>query len=195
MGRPKKEKSTEPKRTVEDLNDDELSSLTYKHKDSYETALAMKKKADADFKNVCKKAVADLGKEVIDDIKLLIDLENEEDEAKAKVSDRVQRILRIVRWQGLTLPGVQMDMFASAKSKYYEDGRRSGLKGEPRTPPKTLAAASSEYNDWLEGHAKGNDERNAQLEESASGPGHGDKAWADRLRAQNEEAEKAMKAH
>ena len=203
MGRPKKEKAEKPakakQRTAEDLNDEELATLTYHHKAAYERDLKAKKAADAQFKNSCKKAVADLGAEVIDDIKMLIEHEADEAVAEKKYSDRIKRILRVAKMAGATLD-VQLDMFAGAKSKHYEDGKRSGMQGQPRTPPQHLSANGSEYQDWLKGHADGNDARNAALagegedeDERPAGTTHAD--WQARLRAQNEATDRAIKGH
>jgi hypothetical protein len=169
MGRKKSDKPKAPKapkKSAEDLNDDDLATLTYQHKGRYETTLAAKKKADAEFKNACKRARSELGDEAIDDIKQLIEIEDDEEAAKSKYSTRVQRIMRVAKMAGMTL-AVQLDMFGGKNSKHYEDGKRSALKGEPRTPPKHLSVSGAEYQDWLRGHADGNAARNADLAKAA----------------------------
>lgn len=187
-----KQPSETPAPTVERLNDDQVAALTFQHRDKYKIALAAKKKADADLKNACKIAKAELGDGAIDDIKNLIALES--DDGEKKLSDRVNAILRVARWQGVKI-GTQFDMFNSEKSQHYEDGKRSALSGEPRKPPTSLSPGSQAYNDWLLGHADGNTSRNAALAGKAAEPGDGvsRKDWHKQLQQQNKEADALIK--
>jgi hypothetical protein len=78
-----------------DLTDDELCALTYQWKRDYEIALADKKAADAELKNVCKRAKAELGPRALDLIKGLILLETPEGEASMRAA--IEQQIRIAK--------------------------------------------------------------------------------------------------
>jgi hypothetical protein len=156
---PRKSKSNTtaaaPKRTIDDLDDDQLYALTCQHKTQYEAALAAKKKSDADFKNCCKLAKSECGAGAIDDIKNLIALHTDEGEEKLK--GEVERMLRTMRWSGVavgTQPGLFDDMDRTpATEKAFADGKRAGLAGETARPPH--APETEQYREWMAGHGEG----------------------------------------
>lgn len=155
MGRKKKDQQpkapTEPTRTIEDLNEDDQRVLLEQHTERYELGLKAKKKADADFKNVCKKAKAEIGKRAVEMIKLAILLQS--DEGKADFGEEMTERAKIARWMGVTV-GTQFE-FSLAEINHYEEGKRSGLKGESRKPPVNLAPGGDQYNDWIRGWDEG----------------------------------------
>jgi hypothetical protein len=116
------------------MTDEDLQRLTFQHRDSYRTALAAKKRADADLKNVAKKAKAELGKFAMDQIKILIELETEEGELD--VANRVERALQAARWMGAKI-GQQFNLFPQDGDldPIFEEGKRAGMAGDiPRVP-------------------------------------------------------------
>lgn len=156
MARKKGEAKAEPeKKTVEDLNDEQLQALFFQHKNLIGAALAVKKKSDADFKNACKKAKAELGAGAVEDIKLAAELDT--DEGAAKLRDRINRQLRVSRWMGADL-GTQFDFgFEAAKpgtptDRARAEGMDAAARGEPRKPPEKYAPGSPEYEFWMKGH-------------------------------------------
>lgn len=155
MGRKKTEKTGEPKRTIGDLDDDQLYALTCQHRKKYEAALAAKKKADADFKNCCKLAKSECGTDAIDDIKDLIALDSDNGEEKMK--GQVERMLRAMRWSGLqvgTQPGLfDEDDRTPAADKAFDEGKRAGLAGQTAKPP--YAPELEQYRRWMDGHGEG----------------------------------------
>ncbi|MEJ0093791.1 MAG: hypothetical protein WDN46_10210 [Methylocella sp.] len=120
----------------------------------YETALAAKKKSDADFKNVCKAATADLGKRAVDNIKLGLELKTPEGEARLKEAMASQ--IMVARWSGLPV-GHMDDMFPTDRTPINErtraDGKRAGLAGESCNPPRHLTGTL--ISEWTAGHAEG----------------------------------------
>lgn len=136
MGRkPKKEKaSAAPITSEEDLSDGQLYSRTEDKRQEYESCLAAKKRADAEFKNCCKSITKLLGDGAIDDIKELIAGETPEGEAKLKA--QVERRLRILRWMQVPI-GSHGELFpdidaAPITERAFNAGRRHALAGEPR---------------------------------------------------------------
>jgi hypothetical protein len=111
------------------LSDDDLRVLTIQWKDKYESALAAKKRADADFKNVAKGAKAELGKNAVATIKAMIELDTEEGEAAVK--EQIEIRLTAARWMNSKI-GQQFDLFA----------KPSSTNGEP-------------YDGWVRGWHKG----------------------------------------
>lgn len=139
MGRkPKAQGSTSDKpQTAENISEDQLQALFFQSKRDYERALGTKKKADADFKNCCKRIKAELGKRGVAEIKLAIMLGSDEGEADAKGD--IESKLRVMRWMGLAL-GSQADLFPDIDptpivDRAFAEGRRHALAGEPRANP------------------------------------------------------------
>lgn len=120
-----------------ELTEDQRIALTFVHKRAYEAALAVKKKADAELKNVCKLAKAELGADAVDTIKDMIALETEEGEKRHKAE--IERRLRAAKWMGLSF-GAQGGLFdvadmTPAVEKAYANGKRDGLAGNPQNNP------------------------------------------------------------
>lgn len=151
----------------EALSDDALKALTLQHKGKYVSALATKKKADADFKNVCKLAKSELGATAIDDIKDII--ASEEDGFEEKLKAELQRKARVSRWLGLSL-GVQADLFDSANKsmveKAFEEGKTDGMQNKECKPSYTDREVADSY---VEGWHKGNAVYNSHVKEQKEG--------------------------
>lgn len=139
------------------LTDDEMHALTLQHKKKYETALAKKKTADADFKNICKVLKSELGDHGLADIKDMIAAENDED-FEEKMQAQLERQARLARWLGLDI-GETADLFsdigtttASVAERAYADGKRAGMAGEICKPTFETGEAHNEYvKGWHEG--------------------------------------------
>ena len=133
-----------------ELTDEQRQALFFQHKKAYQAALAVKKEADAKFKNVCKLAKSELGKDAVADIKTAIDLES--DEGDEKVQAEVDRLLRVARWMGAS-PGQQFNLFDTsgvpATERAFDEGKRVGMAGEPKNPP--YDSSVPQYTSWMEG--------------------------------------------
>lgn len=144
-----------PKASAEQLNDDDMQALFFQHKTAIGNALAAKKLADARFKNACKLAKAELGKNAVADIKLATELEEEDGDAILK--DRIERSLRVARWMGSNV-GTQFEMFDGEDRTPSIDraraaGKRAGLAGEPKKPPHD--PSTEQYREWMTGFDEG----------------------------------------
>lgn len=153
------EQSPGPGHNLEQLTDDQRHALTAQHATKYEAGLKAKKAADADFKNVCKVARADLGDTAIDDIKDLIAGSTPEGEKalKARLQAEEERQQRIARWLGLTA-GTQSSMFdeedrTPSSDRAFADGKRIGLAGGNFST--SHAPGTEQYNRALEGYHEG----------------------------------------
>lgn len=160
MARPRKNRNDAPgigdnSDASKELTDTELQSLFFHHRRQYKAALDKKKMVDADFKNTCKQARADLGKRTIDLIKLSFELDSPEGEAVFKM--RIEQEMRVARWLGLAL-GTQGELFEAvdrrpAEEKFYAEGRRHGLAGDPCAP--RAASGTATYQDYMRGFSDG----------------------------------------
>jgi hypothetical protein len=156
MGRPKGS-TNKPKdgagegHNVAGLSDAQRQALHLsQHVPSYEKALAVKKKADADFKNTCKLIKAEGGS--VKSVKLTLELRTPEGEAAFRV--RMAQETEVAVWNGV---GIQVDMFADerqpAEDKAFEAGKRAGMAGETAKPPHD--PSTKQHARWLDGHAEG----------------------------------------
>lgn len=160
MGRRKKQKDIEE--AIEDtkvleakknseLTDDEKRALLLQHKGHYQRALADKKAADAAFKNTCKKAKAECGKDAVADIKDAIALE--EPGGQMAVEAEIARKHRIARWMGFPV-GAEPMLFdmqdrRPAVDVAYDQGKAAGMAGETCKPPHDPSVP--QYQRWMEG--------------------------------------------
>lgn len=138
-----------------ELSDDQRQALFWQHKRDYVAALAAKKKADADLKNVAKRAKAELGDTAVADIKLALELETKEGETAVKA--RMEAQARVLRWLGLPL-GTQTELFPDVDPRPSDEvaaeaGKRSGLAGEPCQCPHD--ASVPQYKAWMDGWQEG----------------------------------------
>ena len=134
-----------------ELDDDQRQALFWQHKRRYEAALAAKKKADADLKNVAKAAKSELGDTAVADIKLAIELETEEGEARFEARREAEN--RVARWMGLP-EGTQAEMdLEPAVDKARADGKRAGLQGEQCACPHDSSVP--QYKAWMDGWHEG----------------------------------------
>lgn len=153
-----------------ELTEDEQRALLFQHKGKYERALAVKKAADADLKNVCKSAKAECGTSAVQDIKDLILFE--QDKGSEAVQADIERRLRLARWAGAAL-GTQFTFEEvdrrAAEDVAFENGKIVGLKGEAARPPHDPSVP--QYQKWLDGWHAGQ----AVLQSD----------WRDRVNARN----------
>lgn len=138
-----------------ELSDEDRQALFFQWKRDYEDKLARKKEADAALKNCCKQAKAELGKTVVADIKLAIEVATEQGEAAIK--ERMESQARVLRWLGLPI-GVQGNLFAEvdltpANEKARANGKRAGLAGEACQPPHDPSVP--QYQEWMDGWQEG----------------------------------------
>lgn len=139
----------EEQRKNSELSDDEMRALAYQWKLDYELALADKKAADAELKNVCKRAKAELGPRAVDLIKGLILLEAPEGEASLR--SLIEQQIRIAKWAGAPI-GTQFQFFETggpAVDQAYENGKVAGFKGEDMRPPHDPSVP--QYKSWIDG--------------------------------------------
>lgn len=135
-----------------DLTDDEKRALFFQHKRHYQDALDAKKKADADLKNVCKRAKAECGKSAVDEIKDAIEFEG--DDGRAKFEAEIERKRRVARWMGLAV-GEAPTFFDAANDRMpavdraYDGGKQAGMAGDKCAPPHDPSVP--QYNQWMEG--------------------------------------------
>lgn len=136
-------------RSNSELTDDERRALLFQHVKAYEDKLAAKKKADAELKNTCKLAKAELGKDAVADIKDVIALKTPEGEAALKIE--IERQIRIARFMNAPM-GHQFtfseDMRPST-DKAFEKGKCAGLDGQAASPPHDPSVP--QYGSWMEG--------------------------------------------
>ena len=115
------------------LTDEQLHALTDSWAGHYVAALEKKKAAEADFKNVCKKAKTE--GVLLADIKAYIAAGTEEGQANLKAD--VDRVARVARWRGFAI-GHQFGLFGDddeSQPLSFTLGKEAGLKGEPATCP------------------------------------------------------------
>lgn len=160
MGRKRKQKDLEEsiaehkaaeKRVNSELTDDEKRALLLQHKSAYCIALADKKAADAEFKNICKKAKAECGKDAVAEIKDALALE--EPGGKMALEAEIARKHRVARWMGLPV-GAEPMMFEMVDRRpavdiAYDQGKAGGMTGVTAQPPYDTSVP--QYQRWLEG--------------------------------------------
>jgi len=137
MARKKKgDGASAPKVTAEQMDDDQLYSLTEQHRKTYEVRLAAKKAADKALTDYGKIIKADLGPKGLQDIKDLIALSTPEGEAAMKAD--MQRQARVMRWMNIPI-GTQGALFEDDRTplveRAYAEGKRQGLAGERQDNP------------------------------------------------------------
>ncbi len=133
------------------LTDEQRQALHLnQHVPQYAKALEIKKKADADLKNVAKLIKAEGGS--VNAVKLTLALRTPEGEAAFRA--RLAEEHEIAVWNGV---GVQVDLFADARQpaddKAYDAGKRAGMAGETAKPPHD--PSTSQFKRWMDGHADG----------------------------------------
>lgn len=137
-----------------DLESDENNALFFEHVRKYKDLLEIKKQTDANLKNHCKTARNDFGEYAIDQIKMVIDAESEEGEAKLKAEfESRQRVIRL-----LHLPWGKGELNLGPKDergKAFQVGKMSGLKGEKCEVPASLhVTLHGDYiSGWQDGQA------------------------------------------
>lgn len=163
MGRKKRDETDDEAppaagHNLEQLTDDQRHALTAQYRTKYEAALKAKKDADVTFKNVCKKAHAELGDTAVDDIKDMIAGSTPEGEKAllARLIAQEERQARIARWLGLA-PGAQPSMFEQdrtpAVDRAFAEGKRVGLAGGNCAPPHS--PDTEQHGRWMEGFHEG----------------------------------------
>lgn len=151
------------------LTGDQLQALTLQHKAKYQKSLAAKKEADAAFRNICKQAKAELGEDAIDDIKLAIELDSEEGQARLKAD--MERRARVAAWFGLEI-GTQGALFAPDRTpvedKAFAEGKRAGMEGTLRSAPQHYAQDIAER--WYQGYDAGQTIIRGQMKDAFTTP-------------------------
>jgi hypothetical protein len=189
--------ATAPKQTAENISDDQLQALFFQSKRDYEKSLGVKKKADADFKNTCKRIRAELGKRGVEEVKLAVALGDESGEHDAKAS--IESTMRVMRWMGIPV-GTQADLFPDndptpITDRAFAEGRRHALSGESRNNPHHHTTEAARF--YEAGYDKGQEEKiKGGIKPTDDGPKGSvpkDK-WAKDLRDQNETVQKAIKS-
>ncbi|MBR0693619.1 hypothetical protein [Bradyrhizobium lablabi] len=195
-GRPRKNQPEAPQASPgENISEDQLQALFFQSKTDYEKMLALKKKADADFKNCCKRIKAELGKRGVAEIKLAIGLGTEEGEAEAKAD--IESTMRIMAWMGVPV-GTQADLFpaidpAPITERAFNEGKRQGLAGETQKNPHHHATeAHRSHND---GYAAGQEtlaKGIKPLDDTPTGSVPKDE-WQRQLRENNDAVQQAIR--
>lgn len=166
MGRRKRQKDIEESiaesqqaehRVNSELTDDEKRAVLIQHQNAYVLALAAKRTADADFKNICKKAKAECGPNAVADIKSALALA--EPGGREAVEAEIARLHRIARWMGLPV-GAEPMMFEMVDRRpavdvAYDNGKAAGMAGATAQPPHDPSVP--QYQRWLEGWHDGQD--------------------------------------
>ncbi len=135
-----------------ELSADDLRALALQHKGHYERALAKKKTADADFKNVCKAAKAD--GVMVDQIKTMIALDSPEGEARERAA--IASTLLAAKWMGSPL-GTQLSMFSEpdrtpSVDRAFDEGKKDSMEGRPAKP--AYAPELPQYKSYMDGYAE-----------------------------------------
>jgi hypothetical protein len=137
-----------------ELTDDERRALLFQHKRNYEAALADKKAADANFKNACKRAKAECGKDAVDDIKDAIAFEAPN--GQQLFAAEVERKQRIARWLGLPV-GAQVEFNfidrTPVDDRAFDAGKVAGMEGKDCKPPASVHAPEKWTEGWHAGQA------------------------------------------
>jgi len=127
----------QPRVAKEPLTDEQMQALFLSHLEGYEVALAAKQAADASFKNHCKLMKAEGTK--LSEVKLAIKLQSPEGDREMR--ERLERETRVARWMGAPI-GTQFTLLDEDRTpiddKVRDDGKRSGLRGEPCVAPPNL---------------------------------------------------------
>lgn len=148
--------------TKNTLSDDDILALTLQHKRKYESALAAKKKASADFLNCTKLIKSELGDAGISDIKDMIAADSDDYEVKLRAD--LERKARLARWLGLEI-GTQANLFAptqvSQHERGYSEGKRAGLSGDPCKTD--FAPGTDGYDGYMKGWHEGQAVNAAQI--------------------------------
>jgi hypothetical protein len=189
--------ATAPKQTVENISDDQLQALFFQSKRDYEKMLATKKKADADFKNCCKRIKAEIGKRGVEEVKLAIALGDESGEADAKAG--IESTIKIMRWLGIPV-GTQADLFPDndptpITDRAFAEGRRHALAGQARDNPHHHTTEASRS--YEAGYEKGQEEKiRAGIKSTDDTPAGSvpKEEWQKRTREQNEAVDRAIKS-
>ena len=111
------------------------------------------------FKTVCKKARADLGEYVVDEIKLGI--KTGDPEKAKKVRERMDREARVMRWMGVPI-GVQGSLFdedrRTAGDIAEEEGFSAGSdQTTPKKPPEKYGVTGENAQRWMRGFDRAQD--------------------------------------
>lgn len=159
-----------------DLTDDQIRKLHLQHTNKYERALEFKKKADADFKNACKAAQADLGKHAVDDIKHAISIRTPEGQLAFK--ERLAREAKVAAWYNMPIGHID-DLFTADRTpsveKAFNEGKNVGMEGGPASPPQQMGMEQAQA--WMNGYHAGqavNLEKVGKLDPSSAKAAAGD---------------------
>lgn len=153
-----------------ELTDDENRALLLQHKRHYETALAAKKAADAVFKNTCKHAKAECGKDAVADIKDAIAFEAPG--GQGAFNEEMARKHKVARWMGLPVGSAPrfFDDFDGrpAVDVAYDNGKSAGMLGDVAKPPHDPSVP--QYQRWMEGWHDGQEILASAFEKTKTEP-------------------------
>lgn len=149
------------------LSPGEKRALAYDGLRRYDKAMAIKKKADADFKNECKKIIAQ--GTTIERIKQLKSFQ--EDPGGDRLRAEVEALLEIASWTNSPV-GTQFSLLDEpdrqpVEEKAYQDGKIAGYLGETARTPEGYTGPVEQA--WLRGNADGQQELMAALELTKEG--------------------------
>jgi hypothetical protein len=156
MGRKKKQTDIEdaikeaPRKNSE-LTEDERRALHFRHCAEYESALGIKKKADAGLKNCGKRIKAE--NDSVAKCKQMIQARSPQGEAELRAE--IEQTAEVLRWSGVQV-GETAEMFADRRPSdetAFEHGKIAGLKGERATPPHDPGTPA--HAKWMEGWQAG----------------------------------------
>ena len=139
-----------------ELTEDQKQALAIHHKANYEAKLAAKKKGDAELKNACKLAKAEITwTDGVGLIKDMILAESEEGEAELRA--RMNRAMLAAKYMAAPL-GSQFDMFddedrTPAVDRAFAEGRRDGMADKQLQNPYDPAVPQADQyaEGWHEG--------------------------------------------
>jgi hypothetical protein len=136
------------------LSDDDLRELAFQHKQRYITALARKKTADADFKNTCKAAMAEMGRSGVAIIKHMIALDDPEGEAEVRAE--LMQYASALRWASVPL-GTQIEFALTepdetpSVDRAFDEGKQTSMANRPAKPP--YNPESPQYRAFMDGYS------------------------------------------
>jgi hypothetical protein len=129
--------------------------LAFQHKGRYERTLAAKKKADADFKNACKAAKAEMGVGAVETIKDMVAIESEGGEDA--IRSRLVRSADALRWMSIPL-GTQLALTLGEPDRMpsvdraFDEGKRASAENKPAKPP--YDPSTEQYGSFMAGYSE-----------------------------------------
>lgn len=154
------------------LSDEDEKRLHQRHVSEYESALTVKKTADADLKNVAKRIKAEGGS--VASVKRTIALRTPEGEAAFKAE--MAEMAKLARWSGV---GIQLDLLEVAEPNSIDRAALEGLEDgrAARSLRTDYAPGTPEYDAYMESWHKGQAENGAGIKAPATAPARADDSF------------------